>query len=166
MGSITVCKIVVDGYGHVVNGAGRAGASFAISGLAPIITPSTGLPDGVLPTTTWNAPIAFNSDVLRGYPGVDSNCVKYSGLVIGGNGYYYGRESPLGTGWSPARYNDQFTKQVNGLDDFFNYDGRLFDGDRRNDGARNLNADGHITLTNSRPDRTLVVLNQYTAAHW
>ena len=148
-----------------MDGAALPGASFAISGLAPAITPSTGLPDGVLPTTTWSAPIAFNSDVFRGYRGVDSNCVKYSGLVIGGNGYYYGREAPLAAGWSAPRYNDQFTKPVNGTDDFFRYDGRLFDSNRHNDNSRNLNADGHITLTNSRPDRTLVVLNQYRITH-
>ena len=57
----------------------------------PALKPSTGWPDGVLAATTWSAPISYNADIFRGYPGADANCVKYSGLVVGGNGYYYGR---------------------------------------------------------------------------
>ena len=54
---------------------------------------------------------------------------------------------------------------MNDTGDFFRYDGRLFDSNRHNDDDRNRNADGHVTLTKSRPDRILVILNQYRITH-
>jgi hypothetical protein len=140
--------------------SGASAATFTIGGISPSPVPATGQPDGVLPVTSWTAPISFNADVLSSVPGNDANCVKYNGLVLNGNGYYYGKETLPGSGWMTPKYNDQFSAAVHDTDDFFSYDGRLFDSDHSNDGSRNLNADGHITLSTERPNRTLVILNR------
>jgi uncharacterized repeat protein (TIGR01451 family) len=91
----------------------------------------------------------------------NAQCVSFHNLALGG--YYYGQES-MGSSsspWATPKYNDQYQVAANSPSDFFTYDGQLFDADASNDAARNLNADGDIELSVARPDRTLIVLNQY-----
>ena len=61
--------------------------------------------------------------------------------------------------WEKPKYNDQYTKLVDELRDFFFYDNSLFDGKKNNEKNRNQNADGHISVTTkARLSRPLVIL--------
>src|SRR3989344_65026 len=155
-GSISVCKIILDEAGNVVDGSTRPGATFSISGIIPAQT--TGEPaDGQFGTANFATPLTLNESILGS--GNDAQCQTFGGLEIGS--HYYSTESiDPATAWATPKYNDQFTVNVNSLSDFFSYDANLFDGNGANDEARNKNADGHIVLTQGRPDRTLIVLNQ------
>jgi len=156
-GSITVCKIIIDPDRNVVNGSDIPGAVFSISGFSP----ETSQPDAVgeIGTTEWVTPLSFNANLLGDDEIDDAECTTYSDLEIGG--YFYTNETFPAEGWEDPLYNDQHKTAVSTLDDFFPYDDKLFDEDPENDGERDTNVDGHITLTNKRPDRTLVILNQY-----
>ncbi len=161
-GSIRVCKVIADEGGNVIDGSSVPGVTFSISGFTPSPVTSQGVPVGQIGTANFTTPLSFNRDVLSSVDGQDAQCVKFSGLALGG--YYYGQESiNPPSGWASPKYNDQFTTPVVSLADFFDYDGKLFDADGTNDEARNKNADGHIVLTSGRPNRTLVVLNQLTS---
>ena len=65
--------------------------------------------------------------------------------------YWYGEETITGDNWLAPKYNDQFTDTVTALGDFYLY----------NEVGNDSNADGNIVLSESRPDRTLIILNQY-----
>ncbi len=158
-GAISVCKIVVDENNNVVTGSDRPGATFSISGFTPNPVTSQGIPAGVLPTTTFTTPLTYNTDILGGIPGNDADCVTYDNLPLGS--YYYAEESNPGTGWDAPFYSDQYTGPVTNVVSLYSYDNRLFDGDPSNDGARNMNADGHIILNADRPTRMLVIVNRY-----
>ena len=163
-GSITVCKVIIDAAGNVVDGSAVAGQTLSDAFFQPSPVPSTGAADSVPPTTTWTTPITRNTDLFDGtHTGNDGMCTTYTGLYIGGNGFYYKRETTPATGWATPKYNDQYDIAVD-YSTFFPYSGELFDGNPSNDGNRNLDSDGHITLTSDRPDRTLVILNQYNSA--
>ncbi len=151
-GSISVCKAIVDGEGNVVDGTGVTG-TFELSGL------DFNSPDGVLPTSQFSTPLSFNKDVFSGVDGDDVQCITYNDLTLGS--YYYGEEVITGDNWLEPKYNDQHTKAVESLSDFFAYSGELFTPDTSDDEARNKNADGHIVLSKDRPDRTLIVLNEF-----
>ncbi|MCH8889254.1 DUF5011 domain-containing protein [Patescibacteria group bacterium] len=144
LGSISVCKTIIDEHGNIVDGASVSG-SFEISG-------RTGPGEvGTLPTSNFATPLSFNADVFNSAPGDngdDAQCVTYSDLTLGG--YYYDEEVIVGVGWETPLYNDQFSIDVTSVGDFFVYN---FDGPDNN-------VDGHIVLTNNRPNRTLIVLNQ------
>ncbi len=156
-GSVRVCKIVVDENGNITNGAEFPGTTFEISGINPSPN-SEAAPVGTIGTSTFNTPLNLNTDLLYDDEKDDAQCLTYDELKIGG--YFYGVETiTSANSWASPKYNDQFTVAVMDLEDFFNYDGNLFDGNAANDDARNKNADGHIVLDNDRPNRTLVVLN-------
>lgn len=159
-GSIRVCKVIIDENGVAGDGSGSTGGTFTLSGVMPSPETSQGAPIGVLPVSTFSTSLSLNSDLFAAFEGNDAECVTYSELAIGG--YYYGEENVTGDNWSDPKYNDQFNTSIETIDDFFAYDGKLFDGDSSNDGTRNENADGHILLLSDRPDRTLVVLNRFT----
>ncbi|MGM0482476.1 MAG: hypothetical protein ACQEP6_01265, partial [Patescibacteria group bacterium] len=78
------------------------------------------------------------------------------------DGFFYSEEEIDGEDWQEPKYNDQFDVDVEKIDDFFSYSPELFDADDpNNEYDRNKNSDGHISLVNSRPDRTLVLLNTF-----
>ena len=155
-GSIRVCKIIVDENSNIVNGATKPGTQFSISGITPAQT-SEAAPAGQIGTSTFTAPLTLNANLLG--ENNDAKCVTYSELQLGS--YYYGEETiNPSAGWATPKYNDQFTVNVSSINDFFSYDGNLFDGNAANDDSRNKNADGHIVLTSERPNRTLIVLNK------
>lgn len=159
LGSITVCKVVIDKDGNIVNGSAHPGTTFSISGTDP--SPNSGdAPTGVIGTSSFTSPLIFNEDIFASFLGNDAQCTTYFGLAIGA--YYYGKELVVpSSGWATPLYNDQFTTPVVTLSNFFAYDNNLFDGNTLNDDSRNRNADGHIVLNNQRPNRTLIVLNQF-----
>ena len=152
LGSIRVCKTIADSEGNLVEGEGVSG-TFELSGL------DFNNPAGVLPSSSFSTPLSWNADIFPNVDGDDSKCYTYDGLALGG--YYYGEEVVTGDNWLAPKYSDQHTTQVNGLDDFFAYSGELFNDNESDDGERNTNADGHIVLSENRPDRTIVVLNTY-----
>ncbi len=159
-GSITVCKIIIDPDGNIVDGSEKSGDVFVIPGLSSSDIPSTSpAPIGAIPNSQFTAPLEFNADLI-GNDGInDAQCVTYDGLEFGG--YYYGEEILPNKGWETPLYNDQHKVHVTSLENFFEFSGELLDGDPANDEERNTDADGHIVLSESRPNRTLVVLNQY-----
>lgn len=158
LGSITVCKVIIDEDGKIVSASASPGTTFSISGINPLVN-SGGAPVGVIGTSTYTSPLSFNADIFASFLGNDVQCTTYSNLAIGA--YYYGVESIIpANGWEDPKYNDQFTTPVVTLSDFFAYDNNLLDGNSLNDDLRNRNADGHIVLNDQRPNRTLLVLNQ------
>jgi hypothetical protein len=128
-GSITVCKMIIDSENNIVDGSEVAGAEFNIF------------------NTLFTTPLTLNADLI-GNDGInDSQCVVYSGLAL--KSYNYSEEVYPETGWMTPLYNDQFTADIIGLDDFFTFNS-------------NEDSNGAIDLTLPRgPNRTLVVLNQY-----
>ena len=159
LGSITVCKVVIDEDGNIVDGSASPDTTFSISGVDPLVN-SGGAAAGVIGTSVFTSPLIFNKDIFASFLGNDAQCTTYSNLAIGA--YYYGEESTVpASGWEEPKYNDQFTTPVVTLSDFFAYDNNLFDGNGSNDDLRNRNADGHIVLNDQRPNRTLIVLNQF-----
>lgn len=159
-GSITICKVIVDADGKITNGSGVSGTSFTINGFTPSPPTSSGPPDGQIPNSVFRTPLNFNAK-LFGSARNNAQCVTYDDLKIGRGGYYYSEETiSNSSGWLEPKYNDQFSVPANSLNDFFVYSGEFFDSNPDNDGNRNKNADGHIVLTQERPDRTLIVLNR------
>jgi len=159
-GSITVCKIIIDSEGNIVDGSEKTGDTFMIPGLSAGEIPGTSpAPVGAIPDSEFEAPLGLNADLIGSDQINDAECITYGGLALGG--YYYGEESLPSEGWETPLYNDQNITQVTSLGDFFEFSDELLDENPANDGERNTDADGHIVLTESRPDRTLVVLNQY-----
>lgn len=159
LGSITVCKIVLGTNGEVSYGSEISGVTFSLAGMDfdgnGTVAPAT----GVLETTVFTTPLALNANVLGRDSANDASCVTYSDLKIGS--YFYDEEEISGPGsWHTPLYNDQDTRIISTLADFFPYSGELFTESTSDDSSRNTNADGHIMLTAERPYRTLVVLNR------
>ena len=140
-GSITVCKILVDSNGSVIDGSSLPSTTFTIVGG----TTNT----GTLPDTVVNTPLDLNTSFVSNDN--DAQCTTYSDLKLGS--YHYGQEQiASAASFETPMYNDQFSQPVNSTSDFFTYQE-----------ANNQNVDGVITLTKTRKDRTLVVLNQLVA---
>ncbi|MEK7576492.1 MAG: peptidoglycan-binding domain-containing protein [Patescibacteria group bacterium] len=158
--SIKVCKVAIDAEGAVIDGSASAGSTFTLSGITPSPETSQGAPAGVFGSQTFMTPLTPDTDLFGSDSINDAICITFSDLIIGNGGYYYGEESISGTGWATPKYNDQFVTTIASFSDFYLYDGKLFDEDISNDDARNQDADGHIVLTEERPNRILVILNQ------
>jgi large repetitive protein len=158
-GSITICKVIENASGTIMDGSAFPGNTFMVPGITSVPS-STPLAIGTLPTTTFTTPLAFNAK-LFGSSTNNAQCVTYSNLAIGH--YYYGQESIATTSseWATPQYNDDDSIAPSSTSDFYSYSGQLFDNDPTNDASRNLNSDGDIQLLTTRPDRTLVVLNQF-----
>jgi uncharacterized repeat protein (TIGR01451 family) len=162
LGSITVCKAIVDPMGNVVDGSAVPGAQFTIGFFDPDPDPITSGPEGVPPDTNYTTAITFNTDTFLVMPvGSDSDCTIHRDLPLGD--YYYRQEDFPNTGWQQPLYNDQKNTLITSLMDFFPYSDALFTADPGDDAGRNEDSDGHIELLPDRPDRTLVVLNEYEA---
>ncbi|PIN74411.1 hypothetical protein COV20_00085 [Candidatus Woesearchaeota archaeon CG10_big_fil_rev_8_21_14_0_10_45_16] len=144
-GVITICKIVLDEQGEIVDGSGLGEIKFTVPGLEEA---------GTVPITEtiFTTPLNLNEDLIGDDGLFDAECVVYSGLETENN-YRYGKEEITSENenieWVVPLYNDQYLVQVDSLDDFF-----LIDED-------NDDSNGYMQVTNARPNRTLVVLNQY-----
>jgi hypothetical protein len=160
LGSITVCKLITDKNGAITDGADRSGDSFAIAGIHFAGTEEVPAAVDILPTTVFSAPLTPNTTLIENKP--DAECSTHNNLILGS--YYYGTEDITASEtWSTPLYNDQHTISVSTIDDFFVYSGELFTENKTDDAHRNTNADGHIVLTENRPNRTLIILNTYEA---
>jgi hypothetical protein len=152
-GSITVCKVIVDGDGNVITDGSFPTGSFAVNSMDH-------------PNSTVDFDASFNNssvvdtDLFDFVAGLDTTCVDSGEIELGE--YFYEEEVITSAGtWFPAMYNDQILTTVDDLGDFYYYSDELFDGDDTNDEDRNKNSDGHVVLTEANPNRTLVVLNQF-----
>lgn len=167
VGSIRVCKVIVDAEGNLVTSPVSSGSTFEVAGNSAS-TLQFGLPNGTIPTSTFTTPLTLNSNLFGGDEVNDAQCVTYSNLEVKDPGYYYAQESISGIGWQSPVYNDQFGMNGFGqgssfdITKFYGFSGQLFDTDISNDGARNQSADGHVTLTSTNKNRTLVVVNKET----
>ena len=160
LGSITVCNIVAGENNTPGDGAQKSGVTFSIMGIDfdgnGIVEPAT----GIIPTSTFSTPLSLNTDLMGNDSVYDAQCITYSNLALGS--YFYDTEQiSTTTAWNTPRYNDQHTIAVEDVYDFFPYSGELFTENESDDAARDTNADGHISLTECRPHRTLVVLNTF-----
>lgn len=162
--SVTVCKVIVDSSGAIVDGSQLSGVSLTVQGLDPNPVTAIGAPAGVLPSTTFTTPLTLNTQLFSTSSGNDAQCATHDNLILDNGGYYYGEETISdGTGWGAVKYTDQYSTQAQSLSDFFSYDNKLFSGGPAIDPTRNENADGHLNLNAARPDRTIVVLNTLLA---
>lgn len=84
--------------------------------------------------------------------GANARCAKV-GQVSPSYVYKSGSISSSGQ-WGGLKYNDVYSA---GVENFFDYDGKIFDDDTGNNANRNTNADGHINVS-GRTDRKLVIL--------
>ncbi len=157
-GSITVCKVIIDGQGNIADGSENAG-SFSVPGVEILSHPTIGTSTGVIPTSIFTTPLSFNANLIGSDQTNDAECIVYDGLEIGN--YFYGEEQITGSNWLEPLYNDQHILPVSDLTDFLPYSGELFTPTTTDDQSRDTNVDGHITLSTQRPNRTLVILNQY-----
>lgn len=141
LGSIDVCKIVIDSNKNQNTGSGYAD-SFRIV---------LRKPDNQTWTVTFNTPLIATTDILSDAPGLDAACVQNIDLPYGQ--YSYNVESIVngGSNWQTPKYNDQYTEAISTVNDFYTYN-------------TNLDANGLIDVLASRPGRALVVLNQLTPA--
>jgi hypothetical protein len=152
-GSIQVCKVILDENGNTTSGSQVPGVTFSVGGLTPISNSGEG-PGGILPKTTFTTPLTLNADLLGNDGKNDATCVTYNNLATGD--FFYSQETISATsGWGQPKYNDQFTVTVRDINSFFNYDDGLF----KHGYSDNKNSDGNIILQNTRPNRTLVLLN-------
>jgi hypothetical protein len=123
-GSVTICKVVLDPQGNVVDGSEVPGANFSVSWEGS---------DAPIGPSNFVTPLSLNTSLFDG--GADGECITYGQLPIGN--YYYGEESYPASDWNVPLYNDQFQTQVTNIGDFYAYDDI-------NDPNRNKDADGHI----------------------
>lgn len=135
---------------------------FTIQGLFPQTGDSTPAATWSFPDTTFTMPLVYNADLLFGDKINDAQCYTYDNLPLGS--YYYGEElvSPSYNFLSPL-YNDTYDfagALALSLGDFFPWSPHLYNGNPSDDGDRNQNSDGHLNLTEDRPNRTIIVLNQ------
>src|SRR3989344_3538476 len=94
LGSITVCKIVVNTEGEVSSGFEISGATFSLAGIDfegnETVAPAT----DVLETTVFTTPLTLNTDLLGNDTLNDASCVTYDDLEIGS--YFYATEEMSG----------------------------------------------------------------------
>ncbi len=156
-GSISVCNVIMDGRGNVVDGSQIAGVTFTVKGLPHMLNSGSG-PGGVIPDSTFTTPLNLNTDVFGGDGKNDASCVRYDNLPMGD--YFYSEETiSSANGWKRPLYNDQYITSVRDKS-FFPYDNGIFTSQGFSD---NKNSDGQIVLQAGRPNRTLVVLNTLSA---
>jgi hypothetical protein len=122
-GSITICTVIADGNGCMVNGSAQSATSFKLSwfspsNLNPAITsdPAYNIQSasGVPPSTTFTTPLTLNTK-LTGFPngpgvgGNNARCITFSNLPInhtGTDGY-----DPNGGSDGPYDFGNYFYKQ-------------------------------------------------------
>lgn len=159
-GSITVCNVIAKADGQIVSSpAGLPNAAFSLNLRTRI---GTGTPIQTSPsiqefdfyshlfTQTTPSPIP-----------VSAQCIKYKNFEL--RQYIYSPvtvTSEISNRWETPKYNDQFITSVNSVNSFYPYSQEMFDNNQANDGQRNEDADGIITLTANRPNRVLVILNK------
>ncbi|MDP2704955.1 MAG: DUF5011 domain-containing protein [bacterium] len=157
-GSITVCKMIVDNEGTIATSSqGLPSGSFSIT----ISKGETATSSSFLQTVTFDASTFTPSKEIILNEN-DAECVTISNLDENAS-YFYSEEIVTGTDWISKKYNDQVNTTVNSLNNFFSYSPELWNTDLSDDESRNTDADGHIVLTEGRPNRTVVILNAYQA---
>ncbi len=159
MGSITVCNVIAKANGEIVtSSAGLPQAAFSlnlrtrIGNSTPIQTsPSIQEFDfySHLFTRTTPSPIPLSAQCLK--YNLEIKQYIYSPVTV---------TSQNSNVWETPKYNDQFITSANSVNNFYPYSYEMFDNNQANDGQRNEDSDGILTLTTNRPHRVLVILNK------
>jgi hypothetical protein len=157
-GSINVCVLIVDGSGKILNDSTLADLPF-FSFEFPILKGETYLTSKVIERAYFNKPyFSLNTSIFSDSTTNDAVCILFDDLDLGS--YFYQKEiTNQENEWFKPLYNDQYSADTISLKDFFTYTGGLFNS--LDDTSENFNLGRQIVLTKNRPDRTLVVLNQY-----
>ncbi len=153
LGSIRVCKIIVDENMNVITTPTPAGITFTIAGTT---TPTEfGPAIAELPTTVITTPMTLNTNhIYYNSDDIDANCTTYSDLALGN--YYYEAEVISGdetemAKWEAPLYHDEVEDYLYIFDYLVVY-------------GTNYTSDGHILLTEELPTRTLIVANKMKPA--
>ena len=158
LGSIRICKMIVNQDDEIQTSSDNLVAGdFTVK-----LGTGSDIDATLVETVTFDA-TAFtpNESIILG--GQDAECVTIDDLEIVSSGYFWSEEGIVGD-YELVGYNDQHNTPVDDLGDFFDYSNELFTPDAGDDASRNTDSDGHITLKESRPDRTLVILNSFEEA--
>jgi uncharacterized repeat protein (TIGR01451 family) len=138
LGSIKVCKVIVDPNGNITDGSVLSGDTFTINW------------DNHLDPTVFTAGTTPNEKIFSSSEGNDAYCITYDNLNV--ETYHYSQEVLSdSSAWATPKYNDQYSSHVYDLGDFYQYS------------SHNDNSNGEINLELVGPNRTLIVLNQYIA---
>jgi hypothetical protein len=156
-GSVRVCKVTVDKYGKPMNDS-FGGSTFSIPGIAFAGHGEGSKSVGVFATSTFSMPLTLNTDLFDKDGVNDAQCVTYNNLKLGS--YYYGKETITGSGWDTPKYNDSFNAGSTAITKVSAYSGELFTSSTSDDANRNQTADGNIVLTESKPSKTLLIVNK------
>jgi len=139
-GSITICKVIEDANGNIINGSQFPGITFVVPGTSPV------------KNATFTTPTSFNGAAFSGSNAQNAQCVTQSGLALdtahGGNTTYHYLQETISssTGWLAPLYSDNHPHDDSNLSSF-----------------GNSHADGSLVISPSHPDATLIVLNQRSA---
>jgi uncharacterized repeat protein (TIGR01451 family) len=144
-GSITVCKVILDAAGNVINGTGHAGSfGIALSG-----------PNSFTANALFNSPLTLNSNLVNETD--DAQCQSVELVPFGTYNYAQETGAEDTSVWQTPRYNDQYNGEIsNFVSDSYAY---VADGE---DGDMDDN-DGVINVSAETPDRVIVVVNQLKA---
>jgi len=158
-GSISICKAIIDDNSDFIDSlsiVSTPATSFDI----PLLKGDTYLSATDISTASFNLDsFSPNTDIFSNDAVDDSECILFDNLDI--TSYFYEvEEISSEANWETPLYNDQYSSSISSLANFFSYSEELFNSDPADDSTRNLNSDGQIILTENRPDRVLVVLNQ------
>ncbi|MEO6729109.1 MAG: peptidoglycan DD-metalloendopeptidase family protein [Candidatus Dojkabacteria bacterium] len=160
--SINVCFVNLDNNGNVIKSL-PDGSSVSIN----IYEDAGHLVEGQINSYgTQSIPISQTSSSiantdLTNSGSFDSYCVK-KGFTNDMSHEYTYTEASINSSldWLPVRYNDEISINYVHPDIAFPYSGEWFDNIAGNEASRNTNADGHITMSPDRQDRTLVIVSQ------
>jgi len=142
-GSVTICKVILDNEGNVVNGSNVPGTDFSV----------TWGGDADFGPSVFSTALSFNADVLTDVDGDDAECITYDDGVPYGS-YDYAEEVITGNEalWeTPKYYEIGGDGTTTTLPAFFLY----------NEEGNNGSANGNVVVSEDDPERWVVVLNQH-----
>ncbi|MFS8131466.1 MAG: LGFP repeat-containing protein [Candidatus Dojkabacteria bacterium] len=160
--SIRICFVNLNNAGNVIS-ALPEGTSININ----LYTDPGHLVEGQINSYGTNSISISQSSItpantdLTGSGSLDSYCIKNEFTNDVNHEYTY-TQAVINSSfdWLPIRYNDEISINYVHPDIAFPYSGEWFDNIAGNEASRNTNADGHITMSSSRADRTLVIVSQ------
>jgi len=152
-GSINVCVSVLDDSGKILNNSTLANLPF-FSFELPILRGEKTYAK-IFERAYFNKPyFSLNASIFSNNGKKDAVCILFDNLDLGV--YFYQKEIiKQKNEWFEPLYNDDYTKNISSLTDFFLYDKGLKGEDK------DFLFSKKIILTKDKPNRTLVILNQY-----
>ncbi len=157
-GSINVCVLIIDASGKILNNSKLANLPF-FSFELPILRGESYLSAGVFERAYFNKPyFNLNTNIFSDRAKNDAVCISFDNLTLGS--YFYQKEIiNQQNEWFEPFYNDQYLGGSKSLKDLFLQTEEFFT--LTDDANKNFNKGRQIILTKDRPDRTVLVFNQY-----